>query len=318
MNVVALDIGGSSVKYARITRGANDELRAKEVYTHRLGSSSFDELRSAVLGICERMAAEGVDAVGISTTGSVDANGLVLNAGHFTGYSNVSWRDILSEEAGITEVTTVNDGKASAWAEYSSSGANNDVHVHLVVGTGIGGGVIVGGELLYGDGGQAGRIGHIKVTAEQTPVCSCGKTGCAESLSSAKGMVALYRNLAGGHAFPDEAGFSDLVDRYDDDRQGVSDVLELGGFWLGVAIGNAMNVLNPGLVTLGGGVVVATGNLVRDYNLASNPYVSGINRGVMQSAHPRIYACGNVRVGRLGNDAGLIGAADLACRSCGL
>lgn len=312
MNIIGLDIGASSIKAGIISKedGIFRKIQGEE--KNVLETNEFSELKEKVVLLCKKKLEEGANAfVGISTAGSVDNSGVVVSAGNFKNYCNISWQELLEKELGSVTVATANDGRASAWGEYIVCSEKADTHVHTVVGTGIGGGVIHKGELLKGDSGQAGYIGHIKVTPEETPLCSCGKMGCVESLASAKGMLLMY-NKKGIRTCET---FEELLTKIDNDKEGVLKVLITGGYWLGVALGNVMNILNPQRITIGGGVVLATKQCVEHLGLAENPYLSGVKEGVHYATHRRVEATGNVDFGILGNDAGMIGAANLVARS---
>ena len=268
MSFIAIDIGGSSIKSCRVKQDEGSFSLSSQVSTTPLKLNEFSEIKDIVFGICRKELKDGADPViGISTSGSVDNNGTVISAGHFKNYCNIRWADLLAHEFGDVRVCTVNDGRASAWGEYSVTATKAITHVHVVVGTGIGGGVIHKGDLLKGDSGQAGYIGHIKVSPLETPICSCGKMGCVESLASAPGVVATYTNSGNDLRLSTDIDFENLLRRFKEDPQNIADSLKKSGYWLGVALGNVMNVLNPQLVTIGGGVVVATNNVTEDNSL---------------------------------------------------
>ena len=312
MKVIGIDIGGSSIKAGIV---CIEKGLFKKVYSEEnlpLRTNEFIEIKEKVIEICNKKLSEGADRfVGISTAGSVDNTGTVISAGNFNNYRNVSWKEIITKEFGKMSVSTINDGRASAWGEYSVSNPKAKTHIHAVIGTGIGGGVIHNGELLQGDSGQAGYIGHIKITADKTPLCSCGKMGCVETLASAKGILAKYNDLV----YYKYNTFNELIDNFNMDKNRIINVFEESGYWLGVALGNVMNVLNPQCVTVGGGVILATLHCTNKYSLENNPYMNGVERGIHYATHRRVEATGSVICGVLGNNAGIIGAANLVVAS---
>ena len=313
MSFIAIDIGGSSIKSCRVKQDGRSFSLSSQVSTISLKSNNYLEIKEIVLDICRAELKKGAERIiGISTSGTVDNNGTVISAGHFINYCNVRWVDLLTFELGNVQVCTVNDGRASAWGEYSVTEVRPKTHVHVVVGTGIGGGVIHDGDLLKGDSGQAGYIGHIKVSPLETPICSCKKMGCVESLASARGIVAAYVMSGNDIRLSKDIDFDNMLQRFSEDPQKIVASLKKSGYWLGVALGNVMNVLNPQLVTIGGGVIVATSNITNEYSLVTNPYFVGVKEGIHYAAHRRVEAAGLIREGVLGNIAGLIGAASLA------
>jgi Transcriptional regulator/sugar kinase len=313
MRAIAIDIGGSSIKSCLIENPGSSSPKINKIQTHKLHINSFSEIERTVINICTALFRSGADKyVGISTSGSVDNNGTVVSAGNFKDYVNVHWGNILSKRFDGITVRTVNDGRASAWGEYSVAVPQSQTHVHVVVGTGVGGGIIYDGVLLTGDSGQAGYIGHTKLTSLATIVCSCGKTGCTETLSSSRGILANYFSQPDSLIDNTDIEFDMLLDSYHQDPEGINKALHTSGYWLGVSIGNVMNILNPQIVTIGGGVLDGIIRTIPNLNDPDdNPYIIGVQDGATYAAHRRVRASGKIVLGSLGNTAGLIGAASL-------
>lgn len=306
----ALDIGGSSVKYGLVEVGTVDTALTTEVKSVALPNNRFVDLEPIVMRVVDEMqsASPGVCAIGISTTGSVKADG-VVNADHFDGYTNTSWAArILPRFPNLERVVTVNDGCASAWGEYRADPAPGRSHIHAVVGTGVGGGTVLNGVPLLGDSGLACYIGHLKVTPGSTPRCSCGCTGCVEVLSSAPAIVRYYTEMRG--ASIDEVLALDVIA----DAAHGGDDLALSAFaragrWLGIALGSAMNIINPSSVTVGGGVMLASEAVGPAET--GGPFFAAVKEGISVAAHWRVGAAARLDVARLGNNGGLIGVAHL-------
>ena len=196
MDIYSLDIGGSSIKHGLVRVDDNCCKIIEALPTITLVTRSFSEVR---VGIVSAIAAhvhntDGLINVAISTTGAVARSGLVWNAGHFSGYNNIDWHQILQMEfpSRIAKVVTVNDGKASTWAEYQRVGLGTEIFVHFVVGTGVGGGIVFRDRLLYGDAEAAGALGHMKVSEGGDIVCSCGHKNCVETLASAQAIARYF------------------------------------------------------------------------------------------------------------------------------
>jgi glucokinase len=316
MLVCALDIGGSSVKHGVVEVNGDGAYLLAAAQSSPLVSRQFENLRSVVMdSIAGRLNEHPeISAVGISTTGSVDRSGVVVSAGHFDGYRDVSWSEVLTPIFRTLEhVETVNDGRASAWAEYMALGGREMSQINVVVGTGVGGGLVYNGELLLGEGGQAGYIGHIKVTAEPTARCSCGSTGCVEVLAAAPAVVRYWQEAGGISDDNENHSFSDVTAAALRGEESALSAFRRAGRWLGVGLGNAMNVLNPSVVSVGGGVLLASGSV--SSAPAGGPYFEAVAEGLAWAAHRRIVASADLRMARFGNDGGLLGAAQLAART---
>jgi glucokinase len=315
MQVLALDIGGSSVKHGIVEVSGRTATLVRAARSERLPSTDFSDLRRIVMNLVAQTLDQqrSVSTVGISTTGSVDADGVVVRAGHFKDYRNVSWSKLIGDEFGhIKRVATINDGQASAWAEFNAGPREAGSRIHVVVGTGVGGGVVHNGDLILGGSGQAGYIGHIKIAIDSTLRCSCGSTGCVETLAAAPAIVRYFQEQSPGTQ-TEVLRLEEVTARACDGAAPAVDAFEHAGYWLGLGLGNAMNVLNPSVVSVGGGVLLASESIGRTND--GGPFMSGVARGVEAAAHRRVRASAQMLVARLGNDGGLIGAALLACLS---
>jgi glucokinase len=311
--VYALDIGGSSVKHGVIKVTSTEATPVGHSASVTLPSVDFADLKNVVFDVIGKIVKDehSIRAVGISTTGSVDRDGLVVSAGHFNGYKNVSWADLIRPAfSQIDDVVTVNDGRASAWAEYSADSSIGRSHIHVVVGTGVGGGIVHNGELMLGDSGQAGYIGHIKITTNPTPKCSCGSQGCVEVLSSGPAIVRYFNEYLGVSTEERTSALDDVTAAAVSGDGAAVRAFETAGHWLGIGLGNAMNVLNPSVVSVGGGVLLASAS-IRGHG-EGGPFLSAVSDGILVAAHRRVAASGNLRLARFGNDGGMIGAARLA------
>lgn len=308
MRVLAMDIGGSSVKSGIASvEGGNVSFNG-ELSTSNLESREFTELQQVVADITAGVLGDArhIDAVGISTTGTVGEDGTVRSAGIFNGYKMVSWEEILLPVMGPDlPVSTLNDGRASAWAEYGRVRDTASIFAHFVVGTGVGGGIVISGKLLYGAQGAAAALGHIKISESSSVVCSCRKRGCVESLASAPAIARDWRESVGDPARNME--FSEIADAAVQGDELAISVIAAAGRHLGYGIANVMSIVNPQIITIGGGVVAAT-QQVPGYP-AGGPYVSAAAETARELAFPRVAAETQILPAFYGNDGGLIGAA---------
>ncbi|MGZ4887306.1 MAG: ROK family protein [Candidatus Aminicenantales bacterium] len=196
-----------------------------------------------------------------------------------------------------------NDANMAAYGEYMyGAGRGAQSLVLLTVGTGIGSGIILDGELWQGKCGFAGELGHITVNPEGT-ICNCGNRGCLETESSAPKIVRNYQALTG------TGGPVTSRDVYLLARKGDQAALESFArcaYYLGVGLGIVINFLNPEKIIIGGGVISAGKYLLR-------PAIEEAQR----RSHRVSFACCRIEKASLGNDAGLIGAAAWAAARAG-
>jgi glucokinase len=304
---VGIDIGGTKIAALRIS--AAGEIRSRCVIPTPATdpSAAMPAIEAAAAAVFE----DGVAAIGVGMAGLIDArSGVLLSA------PNLAWRALsVSEGLGARfglPVTVDNDATAAAWGE-SRLGASrgSDDSLFVGVGTGIGGGIVAAGRLLRGAHGLAGEIGHI-IVEPGGPLCGCGNRGCWEQVASG---VAIAR--AGGRAVSDEPGSTiarlaggdprratgELVTKAarDGDTAAV-EILTAVARRLGEGIAGLVNVLDPEVVVLGGGVGEAGDLLLGPLREA---YLAAVEGADVRPEVPIVPA-------RLGNDAGAIGAALLA------
>jgi glucokinase len=254
-----------------------------------------------------------VEAVGVGAAGYFDRERSMVRFA-----PNVAWRD-LPLRAGLESrvhlpVAIENDADAAAWGEFRhGAGADVDSLLLLTVGTGVGGGVVADGRLLRGAYGVGGEVGHVRMVPDGV-LCGCGNRGCLEAYGSGTALVrearaAAARGAAGTGPLLELAGGDPAVITgpmvtalaHSGDRFCVERLAELGR-WLGEGIASLVAVLDPAVVVIGGGVSAAGDLLLDPVRTAFEGQLTG--RGYRPVAE--------VRPGRLGNRAGLIGAADLA------
>jgi glucokinase len=257
-----------------------------------------------------------VSGVGIGAAGFVDRfRSSVLFAPH------LAWRDEplrqeVEDRVGLP-VVLENDANAAAWAETNLGAARGQQYVILVaVGTGIGAGIVIDGELYRGRWGLAGEPGHYRVVPGGRP-CECGNRGCWEQYASGNALVAEARELAkrspeaaarllelGGGSVAGING-PEVTQAAREGDAGAVRCFEIVGSWLGQGLAALAAILDPGCFVIGGGVSAAGELLVGPARAAFEDELTG------GSYRPRA----EIRLAQLGADAGVIGAAELARRS---
>ncbi|HKX65650.1 MAG TPA: ROK family glucokinase [Intrasporangium sp.] len=312
---IGVDIGGTKVAAGVVDEHGTITHRTRRETPERSTSPAIVEetIAACVEELIDRQDPADVVAVGVGAAGFVSEDrGTVLFAPH------LSWRQepLRSRLAGRVPwpVTVDNDANAAAWAERTFGAARGESHVVVItLGTGIGGALIIDGEVQRGRHGIAGEYGHMQVVPGGVR-CECGNRGCWEQYASGNALVREARALI-------EAGspvVADLVARLGGDatalngpviteaaRDGDSTAREMLaeiGDWLGVGMANLAAAFDPAMFVIGGGVSAADELLLGPAREAFRRQLPG--RGYRPEA--RI-----VRA-QLGADAGLIGAAELA------
>jgi glucokinase len=251
-----------------------------------------------------------VEAIGVGAAGLVERPGGNARWAPHNTYRRLELRRLLHERTGLP-TSVDNDGNAAAWAEARfGAGAVSDDLVLVNVGTGIGGGLVLNGQLYHGEHGFAGELGHLIVDPDGDR-CPCGNRGCLEAMASGSTLGRLGREAAAadpGGRLAALAGGPDLVTgevvfaaAAEGDKPALA-LFERVGHWLGVGIASLVTIFDPDLVVVGGGVA-ATGDLL----LA--PARASFERYVHARDHRDLPP---VVPARLGADAGLVGAATLA------
>jgi glucokinase len=263
--------------------------------------------------VTELLASYEVAAIGLGAAGFVDsARATMLFA------PNLAWRqEPLKKrvEGRLGRAVVVeNDANASAWAEARFGAARGYRDVMLVaVGTGIGAAIIIGGELYRGRWGIAGEPGHVRVVPEGRP-CGCGNRGCWEQYASGSALVAEARDFARrtpegairllqlGGGEPEGISGPEITQAATEGDPAALRCFETVGGWLGQGLADLAAILDPACFVIGGGVSEAGDLLLDPARAAFERALTG--RNYRPSAE--------IRVAQLGQDAGMVGAADLA------
>lgn len=311
---VGVDIGGTKI-LAGLVNDRGEILNKVLRKTPRANASGVLETVAEVIRESVGDFNEPVAGVGVGVAGPVD-----LSCSTVLFAPNLQWADVpvrtILESATNLPVLVDNDGNAAAWGEARfGAGRNSRNVVTVTVGTGIGGGIVLNGELLRGAHGAAGEIGHMGAVADGLP-CGCGRKGCWEQYASGNALVREARKIATQRPFDAHV----LLALGDGTPEGISGehiteaaregdpvaiaALEVLGMWLGRGLASLTAILDPEVFVIGGGVSEA-GDLL----LASAR--STLAERVMGREFRPIP---EIRVAELGNKAGIVGAADLARR----
>jgi glucokinase len=308
---IGIDVGGT-----KVLGGVVDELgsvlKTARRDTPREGGTA---LTQAIANVAKELMAEfTVDSVGVSAAGFVSSDRkTMLATPNIAGWNGVDLDSELTSLIGLP-VVIENDANAAAWGEARFGAGRGKRHMlMLTVGTGIGGGIVVNGDLYRGAFGIAAEIGHIRVVPDGH-LCGCGARGCFEQYGSGNALMRHAREAIA--ASPDIA--RNLLSRGDGTLEGLTgqaiteaaregDAVALAAFnttgqWLGAGIATLSVVLDPECVVIGGGVIDAGDILLEPTRSALERYMPFAGK----HPYPEIIAA------QLGNEAGLVGVADLA------
>jgi glucokinase len=315
--VVGVDLGGTKILAGVFKRSfecigssklSTKSQRGVDAVVERIARCVQDAVDEADLSLKQ------VAGVGIGAPGAVDfADGKVIFAPNMEGWKDVSLKKDLEKALGVP-VFVENDGNIAALGVHVAElkGKARSL-IGIFVGTGIGGGLIVNGDLYSGFNHTAGEIGHM-VLDLNGPKCGCGNKGCFEALAS---RTAIFQQIKAGikdgeKTLLTEMLGNDLADLRSGDlrkaiRRGdkfVDKVIEGAAEYIGIGIANLVNVLSPEVVVLGGGVIEAL----------ADEMMSVIVETAQDYAMPGTMKGVEIIASKLGDSAGITGAAVLAHR----
>jgi glucokinase len=309
MYAIGIDIGGTKIAGALVSE-SGEIFRELKVPTP---ASNPDAIADAVISLVEELGkGEQVLAVGVAAAGFIDAD-----RANIVYAPNLSWRNEpfkakLASRLNVP-VFIENDANAAGWAEYRFGAGVGVKHmVMLTIGTGVGGAIIVDGHMLRGGFGIAAELGHMNVVPDGE-LCGCGQKGCLESYGSGTALLnAAKRLAASGEArgsrlaeLQEEVGVLTGAEVYRailERDPGALGLLNDLGRALGRAVASICAVLDPELVVIGGGVSAAGDLLLEPIRQAYLEHLPA--RGF----RPEL----RIEAAQLVNDAGVVGAADLA------
>ena len=303
MNAVGVDVGGTKIA-AGVVSPEGEILNEVRYPTENVREPLLSTIAEAVLEVQRDYETGGVC---LAAPGFILASeNKILSAANLEAIEGIPLKEELGSRTGL-RVTVENDANAAAWGEFRF-GAGEDVDnlVFVTLGTGVGGGIISHGVLLRGARGMGGELGHITIQPDG-PRCGCGNRGCLEALASGTAIGRRAREVAGEQ--PDSA-LGRLAraplgeDVLDLARKGDGPALEVlreAGTWLGIGLATFVNVFDPEVIAIGGGVSEA-GDLMLE------PARSELRLRSCSPARDLV----EIRGATLGAKSGMLGAAALA------
>ncbi len=303
---VGLDVGGTTM-----TAGVVDDdgvplaapvslpTEPAKGQTHGLAVMA-ETIRQAVAAA--RVDWKRVAAIGVATPGSMDiAAGLILDPPNLKPWRNVPVRQHVADTFGLPTAFQ-NDANAAALGEFwVGAGREYRSMVLFTLGTGVGGGIVIGDRVLEGEHSHGGEVGHIKIEMTDPRLCGCGKRGCLEAYASATAVVArTHEALAAGRrsSLRGDITAKDVFDAAAAGDALAARIVDDTAKYLAIGAANLMHVIDPQVIAFAGGMTAA-----------GEPFLEAIRRKVHDYAFEAPAAKCQIRYAQLGSDAGFIGAA---------
>lgn len=311
---IGIDLGGTKILTALIDSRGKIVLSDQRATLASEGpdiiiEAMLDSIRNA-LKQADASPAE-IGTIGIAAAGLADSRtGVLYTSPNLPGWHHVPLRDRIQQSLGI-KTFLINDAKAAALGEYRfGAGRGTDYLIYVTLGTGIGGGIVINGKIYGGATGLAGEIGHMTID-DNGPKCYCGNTGCWEVLASGTAMAREAKRLITSGA---DTSILDLTGG--DIEKVTAEIINTAALngdrpateliaWtshnIGVGLANLINIFNPRLIVIGGGL-----SKMGDMLLKPAYEVAG------QRAFKEAYDAVRFAPAGLGGSSGVLGAAAFA------
>jgi glucokinase len=312
---VGVDVGGTSIKggvtddAGRILSSVNLPTEAHKGQDHGLEQMA-ETVRQAVAAA--GLAVDRIAAIGVATPGTMDlAAGLILDPPNLKPWRNVPVRQHIADTF-QRPTAFQNDANAAAFGEFWA-GAGKGMHslVLFTLGTGVGGGIIVGDLVVEGEHSHGAELGHMKIEMTRPRQCGCGRWGCLEAYASATAVVkraqealAESAGTSSLHGLLKEQGGITSRDIFEAAAAGdalADKIVEDTAFYLAMGATNTMHTIDPDMVVFGGGMIAA-----------GETFLARIRKHIQELAFPVPAEKTRVVFASLGSDAGFIGAAACA------
>ncbi len=293
--ILSIDIGGTAVKMGLVDHEGH-------IHARHEASVCFDNYQTPILTTVIReakvfLAREGarIEGIGVSATGQVDDQiGAVIGTnGKIPHYEGSQIKREMEAEFGVPAFA-LNDANAAALGECFAGRAKGIENVLMItLGTGVGGGIVLGGKIFGGTRGIAGELGHIPLYADGIP-CACGSRGCYESYAATTALVRLAREATGEAEINGRIIFSRAA-------QGDRIMLDILDRWIAdicAGLVGLVHTFNPQMVLIGGGV-----------SSQEELLIAPLRAKILKTVMPRFAEGLQVEAATLSNDAGMIGAA---------
>ena len=312
---IGVDLGGTNIAIGIVDENYKIVLKDKvPTRTERPTSEIIDDMANLCTSLVERLGItfDDIGYAGIAAPGSIDpVNGVVRYANNIK-MSNYPIADELKKRIPLKKVYLENDANAAALAEAKAGAGKglNDV-IMITLGTGVGGGIVIGGKLYSGFNYAGAELGHTVIEANGRP-CTCGRKGCFEAYSSATGLINMTKEklaetkdtvmweMVGG-----DINKTSGRTAFDASRKGDKagqEVVDMYIGYLACGLANMINIFQPEVLCIGGGVCGEGDYLLNPLKELIKANTYGYERQERNT---------ELKIAELGNDAGIIGAASL-------
>lgn len=306
--LAGIDIGGTMIKGALFTEQA--EL-IKKFETPSFPDKKYDEFINNIVSFIKGMSSENIKALAIGIAGLIDSpRNMLIESPNLPLLKNLPLKSLLADKLNIP-VFIENDANIAALGELSAGeGKTVDNFLLLTLGTGLGAGLIMNRQLVTGETGKGGEFGHIIVQPDGE-TCGCGKKGCLEAYASGSAMVRMAKtalkqdrkSLLMGlyHQNPDSITPKDIYTAAENNDDLAQEIFKTTAKYLAIGISNVNNLLDIHTFIIGGGVSKAS-------HIFAEGLLQQVQENVFEISRDKI----SIRISRLGNDAGILGAGYLA------
>lgn len=307
---IGIDLGGTTTKIAIIDKdGKILEFVQNNTDISEDGKNILKDIAEKVDEIIEKFGVNKKDiaGIGVGIPGPVDEYGNVKFAVNLGWKSEFNITEKLEELTGI-RVKAANDATLAILGEnWKGSAKNSQNAVMLTLGTGVGGGILINGKIIYGVNGEAGEFGHISVCNKDVKAkCKCGKTGCLEQYASATGIVRLAKEKINDKEIKnsfieniDDITAKEIWEYVKEKKEFAMEIANIFGEKMAKAIDTISKINNPEIIIIGGGMAEA-GEIILEY----------INKNYNEK-YKSTFSKPKIILAELGNKAGILGAAKI-------
>ena len=310
---IGVDLGGTNIAVGLVDESMTLVIKkTTPTEAHRPAEEIVDDIAKLCLAVCEEkgISPADVESAGIASPGIANPETGVVEYANNLPFRAFPIAKLLKEKTGLRAVHVANDANAAAWGEAVAGAAKGSkTNIMITLGTGVGGGIILDNKIYAGFNSAAGELGHIVIEVDGAP-CSCGRRGCWEAYSSATALIRMTKEkieeckASGRKTIMADAERITGRTACDAMRQGdeaAKEVYDKYIKYLASGLATIINIFQPEIISLGGGVSNEGQSLID----ALLPIVRKEQYG------GDLVSTTELRIAKLGNDAGIIGAAML-------